>query len=113
LHEQITRETKLFRATPRVTFSNQTNTMPYIKQTERKKFDPTIKALISELKKSDFNEGNLNYIMSKMINAAFDARPSYANINKVMGVLNCVQHEFYRRKAVAYEEVKIKENGDI
>jgi len=30
-----------------------------------------------------------------------------------MGVLECVKQEFYRRRAVPYEEEKIEENGDI
>ena len=31
----------------------------------------------------------------------------------LVGVLDCVKMELYRRAAVAYEEQKMKENGDV
>ena len=36
-----------------------------------------------------------------------------ATINKIMGILECVKSEFCRRHAAPYEDLKIKENGDI
>jgi hypothetical protein len=38
---------------------------------------------------------------------------SYKSINDVIGVLECVKQEFYRRIAVPYEDKKIEQNGDI
>jgi hypothetical protein len=37
----------------------------------------------------------------------------YADHNEVMGVLNCIALEFYRRKTAPYEDVKIAEEGDL
>jgi len=31
----------------------------------------------------------------------------------MIGVLECVKQEFYRRKVAPYEDIKIIENGDI
>jgi hypothetical protein len=40
-------------------------------------------------------------------------RVSYTNINAVIGVLECVKLELYRRLAASYEDKKVVENGDI
>jgi len=37
----------------------------------------------------------------------------YASLNEVIGVLECVKQEFYRKKVVPYEKRKIKENSDV
>jgi hypothetical protein len=37
----------------------------------------------------------------------------YERLNRAMGVLACVQAEFYRRVAAPYEDQKIAENGDV
>lgn len=60
------------------------------------------------------NVGELNYLISLtcktyMINEGL----SYKSINDVIGVLECVKQEFYRRIAVPYEDKKIEQNGDI
>src|SRR5579859_7792912 len=57
--------------------------------------------------------GQMNYVISRICNELFDSNPSYARINGIVGVLECAKAEFYRRKAVPYEENKIKENGDL
>ena len=38
---------------------------------------------------------------------------TYGAINEVIGVLECVKLEMYRRLAAPYEDEKIKENGDV
>jgi hypothetical protein len=40
-------------------------------------------------------------------------RVGYAEINEVVGVLECCKLELYRRLAAPYEDTKIKENGDV
>lgn len=87
--------------------------MPYIKAEERKKFDESLPRIIEDLKTNGFNEGEMNYVISKIVNAAFAETPRYGTINKIIGMLDCVKMEFFRRKAVPYEEQKIKENGDV
>jgi hypothetical protein len=56
--------------------------------------------------------GQLNYVITRMI-ASFIGEPSYTQINAVIGVLECVKLELYRRLAASYEDVKCYKNGDI
>lgn len=37
----------------------------------------------------------------------------YAQLNEVVGVLECAKQEFIRRMVNPYEDAKIKENGDV
>lgn len=39
--------------------------------------------------------------------------PSYKIINEIIGVLECVKLEFYRRIAAPYENDKQQANGDV
>lgn len=58
--------------------------------------------------------GQLNYGIHKMIEAYFRQNPrSYTSYNDVIGVLECVKLELYRRLVGPYEDTKIVENGDI
>jgi len=58
--------------------------------------------------------GELNYQISKILNDYLeDVGKSYKRINEVIGVLECAKLELYRRVAVPYEDLKIKENGDV
>lgn len=87
--------------------------MPYIKKSKRDNLYPHVENLISALKQNAFNEGEVNYVISRIVKAAFDSNPCYSEINKLMGAMESAKLEFYRRMAVPYEEEKIKENGDI
>lgn len=84
--------------------------MPYIKQSNRFKFDDILEHL-SEHK--NITAGELNYLISSLVWAIFKDNRSYSKANELMGVLECVKQEFYRRQVVPYEEEKIFENGDI
>ena len=79
--------------------------MPYIKSEAR-----------DRLAAGEFPQdaGELNYTITKMLLRYLKEKgKSYANINEIMGVLNCVTQEFYRRWAAPYEDEKIRENGDV
>ena len=39
--------------------------------------------------------------------------PKYDVRDEVAGAVRCCQHELYRRIAVPYENIKIRENGDV
>jgi hypothetical protein len=65
------------------------------------------------LQKDGCEAGNLNYVLSVLLGKAFVANRRYAEANKLMGVLACVQAEFYRLDVAPYEEEKRAENGDI
>lgn len=87
--------------------------MPYIKPERRPAFDTSIFSLVEDLKKDGFNEGDMNYIITRLVLAAFNHAPNYASANKLIGMLECVKAEFYRRSIAVYEDKKIKENGDV
>ncbi len=56
----------------------------------------------------------MNYIITKLILKWYDQEGhTYTTINDIIGCLECVKQEFYRRVAISYEEKKIKENGDV
>lgn len=79
--------------------------MPYIKPEDRKRL---------EAGEDPQNPGELNYLITVMLLKYLKQKgKNYAHLNEVMGVLNCVTHEFYRRWAGPYEDEKIKENGDV
>ena len=89
--------------------------MPYIKKEQRPKFKNVINSSIEQLVRADktFDEGELNFLVSSIIFKLWDANPKYANGNKIVGALECIKQEFIRRKLNNYEDLKIKENGDI
>ena len=95
--------------------------MPYIKQDKRKDYDKLIYEITCVLLDSGppgkygntADVGDLNYVISSIIWNLFDSDTCYSTGNNLMGVLECVKQEFYRRKLSEYENIKIKENGDL
>ena len=85
--------------------------MPYIKTEDRHKFD----LVVGELLEAPIaTTGELNYLITTLCQAFMLTRKeSYDNHNAVMGVLECVKQEWYRRSTAKYEDVKIAENGDV
>jgi hypothetical protein len=60
------------------------------------------------------NAGDLNFMITTMIQMYMKTGPlNYQMINDIVGALEGAKTEFYRRVAVPYEELKIKENGDV
>ncbi len=79
--------------------------MPYIKPEDRK--------ILADGAAPD-NAGELNYTLTKiLLNYLQKKGKSYGVINEIIGVVNCVGLEFYRRHAAPYEDEKIIENGDV
>ena len=87
--------------------------MPYIKSENRKKYERVLRELVDILKALPPEEvdGELNFVVTKILKAVYPLR--YYHVNKAIGVLECVKLEFYRRVAVPYEDLKIKESGDV
>jgi len=87
--------------------------MPYIKQYQRVLLDKEITALAEQIKKisGDNQDGALNYAVTKLLKELYP--PSYFNYNRSMGVLSCIQAEWYRRAIATYEDTKAEENGDV
>jgi len=79
--------------------------MPYIKQTDRPRVLETLKAE---------TEGELNFLITSIVKEYMNRKGlRYVTINEVLGVLDAVTREFYRRIAAPYEDKKIQENGDV
>lgn len=85
--------------------------MPYIKQEDRVKFD----GLLDEVRSRTINAsaGELNYFISSLIWSIFENNKSYSKANELIGVLECVKQEFYRRQLSPYEDQCIDKNGDL
>lgn len=88
--------------------------MPYIKQERRKELDTKISELFSQT----LNVGDLNYIISRIIQenmkqAQNNDMFNYAFCNNIIGVLECAKIEFYNRVVTPYENQKIQENGEL
>lgn len=82
--------------------------MPYVKRERRKELDSGNYDL------SELSAGELNYLVTKHVLDFLRVRPlSYERINTVLGVLEAIKQEVYRRIAAPYEDEKIRENGDL
>jgi hypothetical protein len=86
--------------------------MPYIKKERRKDLNPLMKRLKAEL--ASANEGDLNYVITSLVHAWIQGdAENYTAYNAAIGALECAKLELYRRRVAAYEDEKIKENGDV
>mgnify|MGYP001571596617 CR=1 FL=1 len=93
--------------------------MPYIKEHERSNIDA---AFFREMNSgrhdwsfvaATMTPGQLNYLFTRFIVRYFNYSPNYQRIDEILGTLDAVAKEFYRRVAVPYEEKKLEENGDV
>lgn len=88
--------------------------MPYIKKEEREELKLLVKAIEDEVKKGKMTPGKMDYLITKMIHAYLRQKGlNFSNISEVIGVLEAVKTEFYRRVVAPYEDEKIKDNGDV
>lgn len=87
--------------------------MPYIKMEDRVKYEEVLKALIDILKGLPVEriDGELNYVITRLLKESYPLR--YFNLNRAVGVLECAKLEYYRRVVAPYEDVKIRESGDV
>ena len=79
--------------------------MPYIKQEDRKR-------LVQIQPK---NCGELNYVLSEIVDQYLTDHggAKYRNYNDVIGVIECMKLELYRRFVGPYEDEKLAENGEV
>lgn len=90
--------------------------MPYIHFSKRLEFDQEIDNLVAKIKDKNNDDlaGTLNYIISRLTwKLCTDSCLCYARMNTIIGALECVKTEFYRRIAAPYENKKIDSEGDI
>ena len=91
--------------------------MPYITQDKRDVLDPVIEDLITALRglqsddPEDNTEGNLNYVISKLLDKMYVV--DCKEINNALGMLFATSLEYYRRVAAPYEDQKRFENDDV
>lgn len=77
--------------------------MPYIKQTDRERL----------VMGFPMTPGELNYDLTRQVVRYLGKEPNYAKFNEVVGVLECIKQELYRRMIAPYEDKKKAENGDV
>ncbi len=88
--------------------------MPYIARTDRARYQSAIEELARLVPQDRMTRpGHMNYIISLLINRVYGESMRYADHNEVVGLLNCVQQEFYRRFTAPYEDEKIDQEGDL
>ena len=87
--------------------------MPYVSLKSRKELDDYLKELCGFLEITNTTPGELAYIIYAICISKAYFEDSFANMNQIIGVLESVKQEFYRRVVAPYEDKKIKENGDI
>ena len=91
--------------------------MPYIKSEDRIHLENLAKlenSGISDIGRNCRTAGELNYTITKIIHAYFYTRGGrYQQINDIVGALESCKAEFQRRIVNPYEDLKIKESGDV
>lgn len=84
--------------------------MPYITEDRRQEIDSCDHLILPD----NADVGDLNYIFTRYCNAYLKKWGlRYYNVNAVIGMLECVKLELYRRIAAPYEDAKKDENGDV
>ncbi|KKN22756.1 hypothetical protein LCGC14_0911920 [marine sediment metagenome] len=79
--------------------------MPYIPPRDRAMLDNGLRKPVTP--------GELNYRITQFILDYAGDDPTYSVYNEVVGVLECVKLELYRREIASYEDKKKEENGDV
>jgi hypothetical protein len=83
--------------------------MPYISQQERINLAQTL-----DREEVPMTAGGINFTVTSFLDSVIAERGlSYATINEIIGVLECIKLELYRRVAAPYEDLKKSENGDV
>lgn len=85
--------------------------MPYIKEGDRIGFTRQIEVLAVHIE----TLGELNFVITKLLLefAENNREENYGLYCALMGTLESVKQEFYRRKVAPYEDEKRKQNGDV
>ena len=88
--------------------------MPYINICLREWTKDELKDLTDKLSQCGMGIGELNFLITNLCIKYIKLHgEKYENFNAVVGALECAKLELYRRKIADYENVKIKENGDV
>lgn len=84
--------------------------MPYIKPIRRQRI---LEA--EDIEAAIHNAGDLNFVITRLVDSYLNPKhnASYNDYNEVIGVLECVKQELYRRVVAPYEDKKRADNGDV
>jgi len=85
--------------------------VPYILPEARKVIDSRLQELVEHMKGT--TEGELNYMMTKLVLAWLGDNANYSAYASVTGVIENVKQELYRRVISDYEDKKKVLNGDV
>ena len=83
--------------------------MPYIPQPRRFELDFQIDRLQWHL----WSIGDVNYVITRLLDDYLGTDPTYETFNAAIGVLECAKLELYRRLVAPYEDKMCLENGDV
>jgi hypothetical protein len=84
--------------------------MPYVKQIYRDAFDPDLEKLCLHIQST----GDLTYCIFKLMKMLTEkSGKTFGNMSSILSEVECAKLEFYRRILAPYEDIKIKENGDV
>jgi len=95
--------------------------MPYIEEINKKKYE-AILGMLENTWKAEYRLnysgapiGEINYLITSilLIYLRVFTTQSYSVYNSILGVLEAIKQEFYRREVVPYENKKIRKNGDV
>lgn len=86
--------------------------MPYIQTTTRLKYNEGVNALVEALGAHPL-AGEINYVVTTLLDKILGPAPRYEDYNRVLGVLEAAKLELYRRRVTPYEDGKCREQGDV
>jgi hypothetical protein len=89
--------------------------MPYIKSEDRYNIEYLLRNIRRAINNNEINTcGELNFMITTILHTFIEKQGcNYSNLNNVIGLLECIKQEYYRRIVADYEDKKIEENGDI
>lgn len=88
--------------------------MPYIPSRNRAEILKLIDEFTTDVSliESGIGVGTLNFVITNLILKCVHSE-CHKSYNEMVGLLECVKLEFYRRAVAKYEDEKVKENGDV
>lgn len=92
--------------------------MPYITDNYRRELDAEIEAFIAKVNQihaknpEQTRDGLLNYSFTRILNHVYP-KTKYHELNEIVGVLECLKLEYYRKRIAPYEDIKELDNGPV
>lgn len=92
--------------------------MPYITDNYRRELDTEIDAFIKKINEihaknpAQTRDGLLNYSFTRILNFVYP-KTKYHDLNELIGMLECLKLEYYRKRVGPYEDLKETENGPV